>query len=90
MSQQVIGTIKKIGHFEQPTAETTVLLARVAFEGFGTDWVVLETKSADYERLHPREEDDNICLRGLPGGEVGRVSQQDARNGIVRFYELDA
>jgi hypothetical protein len=86
----VIGTIRQIGHFEQPAPETTVLLAEVAFEGFGTHWVVLETKSAEYERLHPREEDDNICLRGMPGGEVGRVSQQGARNGIVRFYEPDA
>ena len=86
----VIGTIREIGHFEQPAPETTVLLAKVAFEGFGTDWVVLETKSPDYERFHPREEDDNICLRGLPGGEFGRASQQGARNGIVRFYEPDA
>lgn len=86
----VIGTIRKIGHFEQPAPETTVLLAKIAFEGFGTDWVVLEIKSAQYERFHPREEDDNICLRGLPHGEVGRVSQQGARNGIVRFYEPDA
>ena len=66
-----------------------MLLAKVSFEGFGTHWVVLEIKSAEYEGLHPREEDDNICLR-LPSGEVGRVSEKGTRNGIVRFYEPDA
>jgi hypothetical protein len=85
----VIGTITQIGHFEQSAPEITVLLAKVVFEGFGSHWVVLEIKSVEYERLHPREEDDNICLR-LPSGEVGRVSPQGARNGIVKFYEPDA
>jgi len=52
--------------------------------------VVLEVKSAKYERNHPREDDDNICLRGLPFGEAGRISEKGVRNGIVRFYEVDA
>jgi hypothetical protein len=86
----VIGNLQKVGHAEKLDGETTILLAKVAFEGFGTHWVVLEIKSAEYERNHPREEDDNICLRGLPSGEAGRVTEKGARNGIVRFYETDA
>jgi superfamily II DNA/RNA helicase len=79
-----------IGHAEKLDEETTILLAKVSFEGFGTHWVVLEIKSAEYERNHPREEDDNICLRGLPSGEAGRISEAGVRNGIVRFYDIDA
>lgn len=86
----VIGKLQQVGHAEKLDDETTILLAKVAFEGFGIHWVVLEIKSTDYERNHPREEDDNICLRGLPSGEVGRVSEKGVRNGIVRFYETDA
>lgn len=82
--------IKQLGYSEKVDKDTTVLLAKVSFEGFGTHWVVLEIKSAEYERNHPHEHDDNICLRGLPCGEVGRVSQTGIRNGIVRFYEVDA
>ena len=86
----VTAKLQEIGHAEKSDSDTTVLLARVAFEGFGTQWVVLEIKSAEYESNHPREEDDNICLRGLPTGEAGRISETDVRNGIVRFYEVDA
>jgi len=86
----VMAKLQNIGHAEKLDDETTVLLARVAFEGFGSHWVVLEIKSAEYERNHPLEEDDNICLRGLPSGEAGRVSVGGTRNGIIRFYEVDA
>lgn len=86
----VIAKIQRIGHAEKLDENTTLLLAKVGFEGFGTHWVVLEVKSAEYERNHPREDDDNICLRGLPLGEAGRISEKGVRNGIVRFYEVDA
>jgi hypothetical protein len=86
----VTAKLKQIGYAEKPDEETTVLLANVSFEGFGTEWTVLEIKSAEYESTHPHEEDDNICLRGLPSGEAGRVSESGVRNGIVRFYEVDA
>lgn len=74
---------------EKVDAYTTVFLAKVAFNGFGTYWVILEYKSSEYERIHPFEEDDNICLRGFPGGEIGRTSG-NSRNGILRFFEVDA
>lgn len=86
----VIAKLQRIGHAEKLDAVTTILLAKVAFKSFGVHWVVLEIKSVDYERSHPFEEDDNICLRGLPSGEAGRVSAESTRNGIVRFYEIDA
>jgi len=86
----VTAKIQQLGYAEKPDKDTTVLLAKVGFEGFGSHWVVLEVKSAEYERNHPREDDDNICLRGLPSGEAGRISEKDVRNGIVRFYEVDA
>jgi hypothetical protein len=86
----VSAKIQRIGHAEKLDEHTTLLLAKVGFENFGTRWVVLEVKSAEYERNHPREYDDNICLRGLPSGEAGRISERGVRNGIVRFYEADA
>ncbi len=86
----VIAKLLGCAHAEKPAQDTTVLLGKVAFEGFGTHWTVLEIKSSEYERTHPHEEDDNICLRGLPGGEIGRISTNGVRNGIVRFYEVDA
>jgi superfamily II DNA/RNA helicase len=86
----VIAKLIKCAHAEKPDQDTTVLLAKVAFDGFGTHWTVLEIKSDEYEHTHPHEEDDNICLRGFPSGEIGRISSAGVRNGIVRFYEVDA
>jgi hypothetical protein len=85
----VIARLLRCAHAEKPDQDTTVLLGKVAFEGFGTHWTVLEIKSSEYERTHPHEEDDNICLRGFPSGEIGRISTNGVRNGIVRFYEVD-
>jgi DEAD/DEAH box helicase len=84
----VTATLRQIGHTEKIDDQTTVLLGKMAFEGFGVEWTVLEIKSTDYEHLHPGEEDDNICLR-LNSGEAGRISEGGTRNGIVRFYEVD-
>ncbi len=86
----VIAKLVRCAHTEKPDHDTTVLLGKLAFEGFGTHWTVLEIKSSEYERTRPHEEDDNICLRGFPGGEIGRISSSGVRNGIVRFYEVDA
>lgn len=86
----VIAELRKIAHAEKPDRNTTVFLCKVTFEGFGTYWTVIEVKSSEHERAHPYDEDDNICLRGLPGGEIGRISANGVRNGIVRFYEMDA
>jgi hypothetical protein len=86
----VIAQLLKCAHAEKPDKDSTVLLSKVDFNGFGTHWTVLEVKSSEYEQTHPHEEDDNICLRGFPSGEVGRVSAKGVRNGIVTFYEMDA
>ncbi len=86
----VIAKLLSCAREEKPDEGTTILLCKVAFEGFGTHWTVLEIKSSEHERTHPHEEDDNICLRGFPGGEIGRISANGVRNGIVRFYEMDA
>ena len=86
----VIAKLMKCAHAEKPDEDTTVLLGKVAFDGFGTHWTVLEIKSDKYERTHPHEDDDNICRRGFPSGEIGRISSAGVRNGIVRFYEVDA
>jgi CRISPR/Cas system-associated endonuclease/helicase Cas3 len=69
--------------------DTTVLLADINFEGFGSHWVLLEIKSEDYEHSHPNEQDDNICLH-IQGKLVGRTSKTNVRNGLVRFFEVDA
>lgn len=86
----VVATLKKIGYVEKLDDWTTVMLVKVSFSGFGKHWVVLEYKSPQYEHNHPNEEDDNICLRGFPEGEIGRVSGKRVRNGILRFYDVDA
>lgn len=86
----VKGQLQRCVYAEKPDEDTTVFLAEVLFEGFGRHWVVLEYKTPTYERFHPKEEDDNFYLRGLPAGEIGRQSYHGARNGILRFYEVDA
>lgn len=86
----VLGILKRFGFCEKTDDHTTIFLVEVDFKGFGCHWTVLEYKSKEYENLHPREEDDNFCLRGLPSGEIGRLSSTGVRNGILRFYEIDA
>jgi CRISPR/Cas system-associated endonuclease/helicase Cas3 len=86
----VIAQLRKNAHSEKIDEHTTVFLAEVSFDGFGTHWVVLEYKSPEYERTHPSEWDDNICLRGLNSGEIGRITEDGVRNGILKFYDVDA
>lgn len=86
----VIAKLLKIGHQEQVPDGPIVMLVQVRFDGFGTQphWVVLEYQKPEYERMHPNEPDDNICLRE-GNNEIGRV-RENARNGILRFYDVDA
>jgi CRISPR/Cas system-associated endonuclease/helicase Cas3 len=83
----VIARVKKVAYF-QKVNDSTFSLMKVDFQNFGEHWVVLEIKTPEYERLHPDEEDSNICLR-LPSGEIGRTSDGRTRNGIVKFYDAD-
>lgn len=83
----VITEVKKVA-YSQKINDSTYSLMKVHFQDFGEHWVVLEIKTPEYERLHPNEEDDNICLR-LLSGEYGRTSDGRARNGIVKFYDED-
>lgn len=86
----VIANLLNIGHREQVPDGSVVMLVQVRFDGFGTQphWVVLEYKSPEYERMHPNEPDDNICLR-VDNNEIGHIRENN-RNGILRFYDVDA
>lgn len=84
----VLAELTKRAFEEKVGNDIVVMLAQVTFDGFGNHWVVLEYKSPQYELLHPSEPDDNICLR-LGNNEIGCVSES-ARNGILRFYDVDA
>lgn len=81
----VIARVKKVA-YSQKVNDSTFSLMKVDFQNFGEHWVVLEIKPPEYERLHPSEEDDNICLH-LSSGEYGRTSDGRTRNGIVKFYD---